>query len=103
MINICGKGYIIEHYVSFLRLEAKEKSYQTYVTDALRVIANNSAHKKDDVIINSRWIELIDNVQKEAPEEEKTAEEVIDNIFSKLEKYGKRKIVKKEVKDNECI
>lgn len=81
---------MIEHYVSFLNIEAEKKIYQIYVTDALKVIASNAAHKKDDLILDKRWIDLIKHEKKHAPEEEKTADEIIADISGKLKKFCRK-------------
>lgn len=90
LLEICGKGYVIEHYVSFFHKEQKELSYKVYVTNALKAIAKNTAVKEGDIFINENWLDLIKPKKQEnekAPE--RTEEEVIQDIKNKLLRFGK--------------
>ena len=78
-----GIGYVIEHYISFFHKEQEEKAYRVYVTDTLRLVAENTAKMgQGGSYIKARYIEVI-----EPPKEEKrSADEVINNIKTKLRK-----------------
>ena len=79
-----GKGYVIDHCVALFTKRKKQFLYETYVTDALKVIANNSA-RQGGTAITKRFADIIDDIFGTAPaKEEKTAEDVIGNIRSKL-------------------
>jgi len=79
-----GIGYVIDHCVSYFTKRKKEILYETYVTDALKVIANNSA-RQGGTTITKRFADIIDDIFGVAPaKEEKTAEDVIENIRNKL-------------------
>lgn len=90
LLELCGKGYVIDNYISFLHKEAEEKSYKCYVTDVLKVIAKNTASKEGDLVIENKWRELIEPPKKKTDEEntkeEKTENEVIEDLRTKLAK-----------------
>lgn len=61
-----------------------------YVTDALKVIAKNTANKKDDLIIETRWLDTVEPPKKKEKEEVKTADDVITDIRAKLLKFKQK-------------
>ena len=61
------------------RLE-KEKTYKAYITDALKLIAENNAKRVQGGYIKSRYIDIVDPM----PKETRTSEEIISNIKSKI-------------------
>lgn len=75
-----GIGYVIEHYIAFFQKEQQEEAYKCYVTDALRLITENTAKACGGNYIQARYADLI------APrkEESRTANEVIIDLKEKL-------------------
>lgn len=68
MLDLFGSGYVIDHCISaFLKLQRKEL-YQTYVTDALKVIGH----------LNMRFADVFKKP------ETRTAKEIINGIKDKL-------------------
>lgn len=77
LLDLYGRGYVIDHCVAaFLRMrkkEAKETLYKAYLTDALKLIAENTSHYLVPGLgafdygstMSKRWIEM------ELPEENK--------------------------------
>ena len=57
-----------------------------YVTDTLKIIAENTSNMAGGKAPSVRWIETIESMEHPEEEEEKTAEEVIDHIKEKLAK-----------------
>ena len=80
LMDILGKGYIIQHCVAFLKNKAVYKAYQICVTDALKVIAENTAHANGGLTLNMRFADVISDEQPE----ERTEEEIINNLKEKL-------------------
>lgn len=79
-----GTGYVIEHCISFFHKKRKTDAYRIYVTDALRLITENTAKivgrfAGEASYLQVRYAELIEPTKKE-----KTANEIIDNIREKL-------------------
>ena len=75
-----GIGYVIEHYIAFFKKEQEEKAYKCYVTDALRLITENTAKASGGSYLRARYAEIIEP-QKE---EKRTANEVIIDLKEKL-------------------
>ena len=82
-----GRGYVIEHCMSALREQTEEKLYRTYITDALKLIAEN-AQKAAVVgsVLIKRWAELIDTQkeEKKKPEDNRPAAEIAHDIWKRI-------------------
>ena len=55
LLEIMGKGYVIEHCISFFQKENRQKTYQYYVTDLLCGIA-----RKQGLNISERFRDLVE-------------------------------------------
>lgn len=75
-----GIGYVIEHYIAFFQKEQRELAYQVYVTDSLRIIAENTAKQVGGSYLKARFKEIIEPIK----EEKRTADEVITDLKDKL-------------------
>ena len=75
-----GIGYVIEHYIAYFQKEQREKAYQVYITDALRIITENTAKANGGHYLQVRYAELIEPKK----EETRTANEVITDLKDKL-------------------
>lgn len=66
---------MIEHGLEVYRQDAEEKRYRAYLTDALMVIAENTAHIiSGGKVMNGRWLEPLKPVQKERTGDEIAAD-----------------------------
>ena len=74
-----GIGYVIDNYISYFQKRQKEKAYQIYVTDALKLIAENTSKISGGSYLSKRYIDVI-----EPHIEKRTAKEVIGTIKDKL-------------------
>ena len=81
-MEIVGIGYVIEHYIAFFQKEQKEKAYKVYITDALKIIAENTAKANGGSYLTARYAELIEPKK----EETRTAVEIINVLKEKLER-----------------
>lgn len=81
-MEIVGIGYVIEHYIAFFQKEEKEKAYRLYVTDALKIITENTAKANGGSYLTGRYAELIEPKK----EETRTAEEIINDLKEKMER-----------------
>lgn len=89
-----GRGYVIEHCISALKLNREEQSFKIYVTDALRAIADNTTHLLSvkgvvdyGITIQSRWIDLLKqphNTEVKEPEDTRTADEIATEIWNNI-------------------
>lgn len=80
LLEILGKSYIIQHCVAFLKNKSKEKAFQIYVTDSLKIIAETLAHHYGGSVLNMRYADIISD---EEPEN-RTAEDIINNLKAKM-------------------
>lgn len=88
MLEIMGKGYVIEHCISLFQKEQIDKSYRIYITDALQAIANNSAGSDKRVSINKRWIDVVEPTKIQ---ETRTEKEIVNDIRKKIRGLGGEK------------
>ena len=77
-----GIGYVIDHCMAYFNKKQKIKAYEIYITDTLRMITENTAKQVGGSYIKMRYADIIDPPK----EETRTAEEVIDDIRTKLER-----------------
>lgn len=89
LVELCGKGYVVDNYIAFLNKESEDRAFRIYVTDALKVISKNTACKKDDLIINMRWLDMVEPQETET-KEERTADEVIADLQSRLLEFSRK-------------
>lgn len=82
MLEVLGSGYVIEHCIAALDDLRKKTTFEVYVTDCLKAISENSAGGQNRGYMKTRYVELIRDDFK--PKKEHTAEEVKENILSKL-------------------
>ena len=75
----------MEHCVAAFLKKQNDKLYQVYITDTLKMIAENTSNFAGGKAPGIRWIDAMNDMEK-PKEEEKTAEEVIDHIKEKLAK-----------------
>lgn len=76
----------MEHCVAAFLKKQKDKLYQVYITDTLKMIAENTSNLAGGKAPSMRWVDAMNSLEKPKEEEEKTAEEVIDRIKEKLAK-----------------
>lgn len=75
-----GIGYVIEHYIAFFKKEQHEKAYRNYVTDALRIITENTSKANGGRYLQTRYADMFEPIK----EETRTANEVIIDLKEKL-------------------
>lgn len=73
---------MISHCVTSFRKNQKERAFRTYVTDALKVIAENTARYAGGSTMTLRYVDIMEP-KKET--EEKTTESVVSHLRKKLE------------------
>lgn len=76
---------MIDHCVSAFSKRQKEKIYKIYVTDALKTISENTAGGQNRAAMTKRWIDLI---EPKVITETRSAEEIISDFKSRLNKKG---------------
>ena len=79
MLELFGRGYVIEHCVSTFNAIQREENYRGYITEILRCIA-----KANGVSISLSYKDILD-ASKGEKDEERTSEEVITSIRNKAD------------------
>ena len=81
MLDLIGKGYIVDHCVSLFNSRAKERLYQTYITDTLKCLNDNVAKIVGGSTLKARYHDLFEiGIKKES---EKTGDEIALEIIRK--------------------
>lgn len=99
MADLCGSGYVIDHCISALIVEREEKRDRTvlnnYVTDCLKIITENTARSamSGGSYISNRYAEIVDPAPKEP---DKSAEDIVRDVFTRAGLQIKREEVKEE-------
>lgn len=70
----------IEYLYQFIQQYINERNYKIYVTDTLKMIAENTAKMNGGSVPNMRYIEL---VERKPVEKEKSADEIINEVNAK--------------------
>ena len=82
MLEVLGSGYVIEHCIAALDELGKKRTFETYVTDCLKALTENTANSENRKYMTTRYAEMVYKDRK--PQKEHTAEEVKTNILGKL-------------------
>lgn len=80
LLEIVGIGYVIEHYIAYFQKEQREKVFKIYVSDALRILTENTAKQVGGSYLTARYADLIGPKK----EETRTANEIIVDLKEKL-------------------
>lgn len=75
-----GSGYVIDHCIAVFQKKQEERAFRTYLTDALRLVTENTAKNVGGGYLVNRYDELI-HPKKEDP---RSAEEIAADIIKKI-------------------
>lgn len=81
MLDLIGRGYIVDHCVSLFNSRAKERLFQIYITDALKCLNDNVAKTLGGSTLKVRYYDLLESGNKQ--ENEKTGDEIALEIIKK--------------------
>lgn len=81
MLDLIGRGYIVDHCVSLFNSKAKERLYQIYITDTLKCLNDNLAKLIGGTVLKARYHDLLESGTKK--ESEKTGDEIALEIIKK--------------------
>ena len=91
MLWLCAGEYRGRSVKAFARYvfarfeqDAREKAYRVYVTDVLKILAENTAKYSGGSYMKLRYYDLI----QPKPEENRTPEEIIWNMKGKIARIG---------------
>lgn len=76
---------MIDHCISSFLQEQENRLYRTYITDSLKIMSENIAKYIGGSYMPERFAKIYEtNKNKKQEKEEKTEEQVIDDIDKKL-------------------
>lgn len=81
MVDLIGRGYVVQYCISLFRERQEKLLYQTYVTDALMAITNNIFHAFGGAEIKMRYFDIAKSEQVET--DERTGDEIAADIISR--------------------
>lgn len=86
MLDLLGKGYVIDHCISLFKNKQKDEIYRMYVTDALYSICNMTGKRYGATsdIIKKKYSDIVSFDSKKKQKKEETEEEIIQRIKMKL-------------------
>lgn len=80
---------MIDHCISAFRKDQKELNYKLYVTDALKVIADNTMRFNGGSTLSRRYYDILQDMDSTNEPDEKTDEKansIVNRMKSKLSK-----------------
>lgn len=81
-----GEDYLLQYIEQRIEEENRQKQYQYYVTDSLRLISENTAHFGQGKYMSIRFADMI---EKRADEPQRTSEEIKQSVFDTLKSIRK--------------
>lgn len=76
-MDLHGRGYVMDHCVAAFSREIENTRYRAYVTDALKLIAENTAKFAGGSYMAARWY------QKYETRDERSGDEIVMNVIQK--------------------
>lgn len=77
MVDLLGTGYVVEYCVSRYNHKQEEKQYRIYLTDALMVIANNTARAFGGSTVTMRYSDII------KPQDTRTGDDIAVDVMQR--------------------
>lgn len=91
MLELLGKGYIIDLCVCNLKKISKDNLYRIYVTDTLKTISHNTAHMVESgITMQARYIDIIDKKAQSENKPKETAEQIKKRIMAGVNALAKK-------------
>lgn len=80
-MDLFGKAYVIDHCVKMYNDAQRQETYKIYVSDVLRILAENTAKIVGGGYIKKRYIELME--PEKCKKDNRSAQEIIDDVVNK--------------------
>lgn len=77
MVDLMGKGYVVDYCISLLRKKQEKRRFQIYLTDELRVLNNNICHAFGGAKITQRYADYFKK------EDTRTAGQIVKDTMRK--------------------
>ena len=82
MLELYGRGYVVDHVVALLQYEVKKEKYRSYVADALKLAGENLAKLTGGPYIAVRWSEL--NGKGQSTRDNRTGDEIAADVIRRV-------------------
>ena len=79
LLNLLGKGYVIDHCISLFNRQAKEEAYRAYVTDTLKALNDNFAKHFGGAFYQTRYVDVVNPKE----ETDKSGDEIARDIIKR--------------------
>lgn len=77
-----GRQYVIDCCINNYNNAQRKEAYDIYVTDSLRIIAENTAKFAGGSYLKMRYADIIEP-ENEVVEDDRSAQEIVDDIVSR--------------------
>ena len=87
MLDLLGRGYVIDHVMASFRKEKKDEAFRTYITEGLRIITENTAAAVGGSSLSMKFDDVLksfDEDEDDGQTAEQKAEAVINHLKEKL-------------------
>lgn len=79
MLDLYGSGYVFEHVLSSIQQEQRQRRYQNYIADVLRLMGENVAGLCHGMYITTKWSDMADPQKQE----ERNADDIARDIIKR--------------------
>lgn len=79
MVDLMGKGYVVDYCISLLRKKMEQRRFQSYIADTLMVLNNNIYHCFGGVNITQRYADYFEKKK----EDKRTALQIVRDTMRK--------------------
>ena len=86
LLELFGSGYVIEHCVAAFSDLQRERAFQAYVTDCLKMVAENTSKPYGGKYPGKRFADVWEKMGK--PKDKRTAEDIISHMLRKINGIG---------------
>lgn len=84
LLELIGKGYVIEHCVSLFNRRRKEQIYRNYVTDTLKIINDNLTKIYGGQYMKTRYADMVEPKSQDTRTGDEIARDIIRRAGLKL-------------------
>lgn len=79
MVDLMGKGYVVDYCISLLRKKLELRQFHAYIADVLMTMNNNIHHSFGGVKITQRYADYFSKKK----EDNRTAKEIVQDTIKK--------------------
>ena len=79
MVDLMGKGYVVDYCISLLRKKQEQRRFQSYIADVLMVMNNNIQHGFGGAKITQRYADYFNRKK----EDTRTAKQIVKDTMRK--------------------